>query len=138
MNKKFVYQVGNNEKLQLTLLTLKVKHYIRNFSSLVTGNTVCFHYTEQLTNAAYRNNGFVMGESRGTYGYVVRKNAEFFFVFHILLTMHLSKTFVNNLLDAQLSFVYVYVYSLHVSGSHVPINRRINCINTTFGIFHSV
>jgi hypothetical protein len=30
--------------------------------------------------------------------------------------------------------MYVYFYSLHVSGSHVPINRRINCINTTSGI----
>jgi len=35
-------------------------------------------------------------------------------------------------------FMYVYFYSLHVSGSHVPIIRRINCINTTSGICHSV
>jgi len=34
--------------------------------------------------------------------------------------------------------MYVYLYSLHVSGSHVPIIRRINCINTTFGVCHSV
>jgi len=34
-------------------------------------------------------------------------------------------------------FMYVYFYSLHVSGSHVPIIRRINCINTTSGICHS-
>jgi len=27
--------------------------------------------------------------------------------------------------------MYVYFYSLHVSVSHVPIIRRINCINTT-------
>jgi len=27
--------------------------------------------------------------------------------------------------------MYVYFYSLHVSGSHVPIIRRINCINAT-------
>ena len=33
--------------------------------------------------------------------------------------------------------MYVYFYSLHVSGSHVLINRRINCINTTSGICHS-
>jgi len=32
--------------------------------------------------------------------------------------------FVNNQLDAQF-FMYVYFYSLHVSGSHVPIIRRI-------------
>ena len=32
---------------------------------------------------------------------------------------------VNNEPDAQF-FMYVYVYSLHVSGSHVPIIRRIS------------
>jgi len=31
---------------------------------------------------------------------------------------------VNKKLDAQF-FMYVYLYSLHVSGSHVPIIRRI-------------
>jgi len=35
-------------------------------------------------------------------------------------------------------FLYVYYYSLHVSGSHVPIIRRINCINATPGICLSV
>ena len=39
--------------------------------------------------------------------------------------------FANNQLEAQLFFMYVYFYSLHVSGSHVPIIRRINCINTS-------
>jgi len=34
--------------------------------------------------------------------------------------------------------MYVYFYSLHVLGRHVPIIRRINCINTTSGICHSV
>jgi hypothetical protein len=34
--------------------------------------------------------------------------------------------------------MYVCLYSLRVSGSHVPIIRRINCINTTYGICHSV
>jgi len=46
--------------------------------------------------------------------------------------------FVNNQLDAQLFSMYIFFYSLHVSGSHVPIIRRINCINTTFGICHYV
>jgi len=32
--------------------------------------------------------------------------------------------FVNNERDAQL-FIHVYFYSLHVSGSHVPIIRKI-------------
>jgi hypothetical protein len=45
--------------------------------------------------------------------------------------------FGYNQLDAQFFFVYVYFYSLHVSGSHVPIIRKINCINTTPGICHS-
>jgi hypothetical protein len=42
--------------------------------------------------------------------------------------------FVNNHLDAQFFYVYVYLYSLRVLGSHVPIIRRINCINTTSGM----
>jgi len=37
--------------------------------------------------------------------------------------------FVNNQLDAQFFFMYVYFYSPNVSGSHVSIIRRINCIN---------
>jgi hypothetical protein len=40
-------------------------------------------------------------------------------------------SFVNNQLDAQFIFMYVYFYFLHVSGSHVPIIMRINCINTS-------
>jgi len=35
-------------------------------------------------------------------------------------------------------FMYVYFYSLRVSGSHVPIIRRVNCINTASGICRSV
>jgi hypothetical protein len=46
--------------------------------------------------------------------------------------------FVNNQLDAQFYLMYVYFYSLHVSGSPVPIIRRINCINMISGICHSV
>jgi len=34
--------------------------------------------------------------------------------------------------------MYVYFYSLHVSGNYVPIIRRNNCINATPGICHSV
>jgi len=50
---------------------------------------------------------------------------------YVLLTVHLGIIFVNNQLDDQFFFMYVYFYSLHVSSSHVPIIRRINCINTT-------
>jgi hypothetical protein len=48
--------------------------------------------------------------------------------------MPLDIIFVNNQFDSQFFFMYVYFYSLHVSGSHVPIIRRINCINTTSGM----
>ena len=47
-----------------------------------------------------------------------------FYVFNILLTVHPGMILVNNQLEAQF-FMYVYFYSLHVSGSHVPIIRRI-------------
>ena len=47
--------------------------------------------------------------------------------FVLLLTMHLGIIFVNNQLEALLFFfMFVYFYSLHVSGSHVSIIRRIN------------
>ena len=53
-------------------------------------------------------------------------------------TWSIKSIFVNNQLDAQFFSMYVYFYSLHVSGSHVTIIRRINCINTTSGICHCV
>ena len=45
--------------------------------------------------------------------------------FYVMLTVHLGIIFVNNQLDAQFFFIYVYFYSAHVSDSHVPIIRRI-------------
>jgi len=45
--------------------------------------------------------------------------------FYVLLAVHLRIIFVNNQLDAQFFFMYVYFHSLHVSGSHVLIIRRI-------------
>ena len=59
---------------------------------------------------------------------------------YVLLTVHLGIIFVNKQLETQFFFMYVYFYSLHVSGSHVPIIRGINCINTTSGklVSHSV
>ena len=53
---------------------------------------------------------------------------------YVLLTMQLGIFFLNNQLDAQFFFIYVYFYSLRVLGSHVTIIRRINCINMTSGI----
>jgi len=34
--------------------------------------------------------------------------------------------------------MYVYFYSLHVSGNYVPIIRRINCMTAIPGICHCV
>jgi hypothetical protein len=58
--------------------------------------------------------------------------------FYILLILHFGIILVNNQFDVQFFFKYVYFYSLHVSVSHVPIIRRIICINTTSDICHSV
>jgi hypothetical protein len=44
--------------------------------------------------------------------------------FYVLLIVHRGMILVNNQLDTQF-FIYVYFYSLHVSGSHVHIIRRI-------------
>jgi len=43
---------------------------------------------------------------------------------YVLLTVNSGLILVNNQSDARF-FMYVYFYSLHVSGSHVPIIRRI-------------
>ena len=49
-----------------------------------------------------------------------------FTVCFITLLLTIISSEVNKQRDAQLFFMYVYFYSLHVSGSHVPIIRRIN------------
>jgi len=72
-----------------------------------------------------------MGFNSGFKGLMSQKGMKDFYV---LLIVHLGIIFVNNQLDAQFFFTYVYFYYLHVSGSHVPIIRRSNCINTTSGI----
>ena len=54
--------------------------------------------------------------------------------FYVLLTVHLGIILVNNQLDAQFFFLYVYFNSLHVTSTPVLIIRRINCINTTSGM----
>ena len=45
---------------------------------------------------------------------------------------------VSNQLDAQVFSVCVYFDTLHVSSNHVLVIRRLNCINTTSGICHSM
>ena len=52
------------------------------------------------------------------------KTENSFIEFYVLLTVHLGMILVNNQPDAQF-FMYVYFYSLHVSGSHVRMIRRI-------------
>jgi len=44
---------------------------------------------------------------------------------YVLLTVHPGMILVNNQLDEQFFFMYVYFNSLHGSGSHVPTIRRI-------------
>jgi len=53
-----------------------------------------------------------------------KKKANMITGFYVLLTVHPGIILVNNQLDAQF-FMYVYYFSLHVLGSHVPIIRRI-------------
>jgi predicted neutral ceramidase superfamily lipid hydrolase len=48
---------------------------------------------------------------------------------YVLLTAHLGIILVNNQLDVQIFFMYVYFYSLRVSGSCVSITSRINPLN---------
>jgi len=63
----------------------------------------------------------------------------FYLFFYVLLTVHLITVFVNNQLEAQLFFlIFVYSNSLHVSSNPVLILRRVNCINTTSRICHSL
>jgi hypothetical protein len=56
---------------------------------------------------------------------------------YVLLTEHLGMILVNDQLDANPFFEYVYSKCLHVSSTHVFFIRRINCINTS-GICHSM
>ena len=49
------------------------------------------------------------------------------------------KIIVNNQIDAQFLFLlFVYSNSVHVSCYQVLIIRRVNCINTTSGVSHSM
>ena len=57
---------------------------------------------------------------------------------YVLLNVHLGIILVNSQLDAQSFSVYVYFDNLHVSNNHFLIIRRINCINRTSGIYHSM
>jgi len=53
---------------------------------------------------------------------------------YVLLAVHLGSVLVNNQLDAQFFFTYIYSNSLHVLSTPVLIIRRISCINMTSGI----
>jgi len=56
----------------------------------------------------------------------------------LVYTKDATPVFVNNQFEGQFFFMYVYFYSLHVSDTYVSIIRRINCINATSGLCHSV
>jgi hypothetical protein len=58
--------------------------------------------------------------------------------FYVLFAVHLGIIRVNDQLDAQFFFIYVYFNSLHVSSNLVLIVWRINCINPTSGMCHTV
>jgi hypothetical protein len=45
-------------------------------------------------------------------------------VFYIPYTVHLSIIFVNKPTSCIIFFLYIYFYSLHVSGSHVPHHQE--------------
>jgi hypothetical protein len=53
------------------------------------------------------------------------------------ISRHAEELLVNNQLYA-LSNVFNYFTSLHISCNSVLIIRKINCINTSSGIYHSV
>jgi hypothetical protein len=57
---------------------------------------------------------------------------------YVLLTIHLGVILVNDELDAQFLFLYVYLNSLHVSSNLMLISRINNCTNTTSSMCHSV
>ena len=100
-----------------------------------------------------------MACSRLKFTFYLRRKATSFFAFHtpletvcanqirmmitarpfrVLRTTHSYSLFVNNQLDTQFFFMYFNLYSLRVSDSSVSIIRRINCINKTPGLCHSV
>ena len=47
---------------------------------------------------------------------------------------------INNQLEANSLYIYIFIYfdSVHVSSNALLIIRRVSCINTTSGIYHSV
>jgi len=58
--------------------------------------------------------------------------------------VHLGIILVNNKLDTIFQCIYLFIYlfiyftSLYVSSNPVPIIRKIICINTSSGIYHSL
>jgi len=61
---------------------------------------------------------------------ITKQLLELFCVPSVFRDKGVAFMFVNNQLDAQFFFMFVYFHYLHVSDSHVPIIRRINCIYT--------
>ena len=62
----------------------------------------------------------------------------FILIIYVLLTVHLGIILVNKQFDSRFFSVYVYFDTLHVSSNHVLIIKRMNCINATSGIRHSM
>jgi hypothetical protein len=58
-------------------------------------------------------------------------------ILYILLTVPIGTILDNNQIDAFFN-VFIYFTSLDVSGNPAFIIRRINCISTSSGMYHSV
>jgi len=65
------------------------------------------------------------------------RGKNFSIIFYVLLAVYPGMTLANNQLDAQF-FTYIYFYSLHASGSHAPIIRRIIVSMRQPALCHSV
>jgi len=89
----------------------------------------------------YRGHKLISNEVMPVYMYLCLQSywIEFIEIYDLLTVQCISvqSLYITNLTHNSF-FMYVYLYSLHVSGSHVPIIRRTNCINTTSGICHCV
>ena len=95
------------------LIKIQIPHFDRTAVSKNLFIVVAIQKAKQLTKELFN----LIGK--------INKNCELCWTeFYVLSTVHPGMILVNNQLGAQF-FMYVYFYSIHVSGSHVPIIRRI-------------
>ena len=116
--------------IKMTCLSIHQQTNLFTFSSLDVSRVQSF-----CCNAAFKNG--IIWYSLST-GHQLCRDTVQDVRFYVLLTVHLGIILVNNQLDAQFFSLYIYFDTLHVSSIQVLIIRRINCINTTSGICHSM